>query len=246
MKPRAEIQSTGRPASDLRAEVPADVARPVTVAEFLDRVRVRSPDAGRGRLIFALDATMSRQPTWDEACVLQAEMFSEAASLGGLAIKLVYYRGLGECRASKWVEDAAALARLMGTIECRGGHTQIVRVLEHAQREAMKAPTAALVFVGDAMEERLDDICAAAGELALHRVPVFAFQEGRDRAAGRAFSEIARLTGGAFCRFDLSAAAELRSLLRGAAAYAAGGKAALEDLSRREGGGAAKLLAQLG
>jgi hypothetical protein len=39
-----------------------------------------APDAGgngRGRLIFALDATASREPTWDRASHLQAEMFKE-------------------------------------------------------------------------------------------------------------------------------------------------------------------------
>ena len=65
----------------------------------------------RGRLIFALDATMSRQPTWDSACALQADMFREAASIGGLDIQLVYFRGLSECRASGWVAGADKLGR---------------------------------------------------------------------------------------------------------------------------------------
>src|SRR3984893_6425695 len=73
--------------------------------------QVRSLGAGtergpRGRLIFALDATMSRQPTWDAACRLQADMFREAAAAGGLDVQLVYYRGLRECRASVWVAQA--------------------------------------------------------------------------------------------------------------------------------------------
>lgn len=217
---------------------------PEEVAAFLRRAR-GAPSGGDGRLMFALDATMSRQPTWDRACELQAEMFAEAAQLGGIAIQLVYYRGIGECRASKWVGDAARLAGLMGRIECRGGHTQIARVLRHACTEAMRLRVRALVFVGDAMEERLDDVCAAAGELALVGCPVLAFQEGRDPLAEQAFREVARITGGAWCRFDLSAASELRSLLRAAAAYAAGGRAALEDLGRRDGTAAPLLLAQL-
>jgi len=176
----------------------------------------------RGRLLFALDATMSRQPTWDMACQLQADMFREAATLGSLDIRLVYYRGFNECRASKWISDSAELARLMTRIDCRGGNTQIGRVLSEARREAAGAGVRAMVFVGDAMEENVDDLSAKAGELGMLKVPVFMFQEGHDAEAEQAFREIARLSGGAWCRFDPGAAAQLRELLRAAAAYAAG------------------------
>jgi hypothetical protein len=96
------------------------------------------------------------------------------------------------------------------------------------------------------MEERVDDLCAAAGELGLLGVPVFVFQEGHDAAAEQAFREIARLTRGAYCRFAPGAAHELAELLRAVAAYAAGGLKALSDLSGRRHAGALKLLAQLG
>lgn len=232
------------PASGVAGGAVDTPSTPEEVAAFLRRAR-RAETGGEGRLIFALDATMSRQPTWDRACVLQAEMFAEAAALGGLAVQLVYYRGIGECRASKWVVDGARLAGLMSRIDCRGGHTQIARVLRHARTEALRDRVSALVLVGDAMEERLDDVCAAAGELALAGCRVLAFQEGRDTVAEQGFREIARITGGAWCRFDLSAASELRDLLRAAAAYAAGGRAALEDLGRRHGDAAPLLLGQL-
>ena len=184
-------------------------------------------ESARGRLIFALDATMSRQPTWDLAQALQAKMFQTAASLGGLEVQLVYYRGLNECRASKFVSGGQGLAELMSRIEVRGGETQIRRVLAHARNEAKRAKVGALVFVGDAMEENPDELAGIAGELALQGVKAFMFQEGRDPAARRTFSEIARLTGGAYSAFDAGAAARLEALLRAAAAYAAGGRAAL-------------------
>ena len=163
----------------------------------------RSPSGQRGRLIFALDATMSRQPTWDTACRLQGDMFRETAAIGGLDVQLVYFRGLGECRASRWVSDARQLGALMEKIDCRGGHTQIGKVLAHAKRENEAKKVQALVFVGDAMEEPIDDLCAAAGELGLLGVPAFVFQEGHDAVAEQAFREIARLTRGAYCRFDI-------------------------------------------
>lgn len=216
------------------------------IAAFVTRARAMSPHAAgaRGRLVFALDATMSRQPTWDMACALQADMFREAASLGSLDIRLVYYRGFNECRATEWISDSARLAQLMGKIDCRGGNTQIGKVLSEARREAVASGVRAVVFVGDAMEEGVDDLCAKAGELGMLKVPVFMFQEGHDTTAEHAFREIARLSGGAWCRFDPGAAAQLRELLRAAAAYAAGGREALKRLSASENG-AARLLGQI-
>jgi hypothetical protein len=171
-------------------------------------------------------------------------MFREAQTLGSLDIRLIYYRGLNECRASGWVSDSAQLAKLMNKIDCRGGHTQIGKVLSEARREAVASAVRAVVFVGDAMEEPVDELCAKAGELGLLKVPVFMFQEGHDDVAEQAFREIARLTGGAWCRFDPGAAAQLRELLRAAAAYAAGGREALLRLAKA-GGGAAALIGQM-
>jgi hypothetical protein len=216
------------------------------IAAFVTKAKAMSPFASgsKGRLVFALDATMSRQPAWDMACTLQADMFREAASLGSLDIRLIYYRGFNECRASGWISDSAVLAKLMGKIDCRGGNSQIGKVLSETRREAVASGVRAMVFVGDAMEENVDELCVKAGELGLLKVPVFMFQEGRDASVERAFREIARLTGGAWSRFDPGAAAQLRELLRAAAAYAAGGREALLRLSRHEVG-AANLLGQM-
>jgi hypothetical protein len=172
-------------------------------------------------------------------------MFREAASVGGLAIQLVYYRGVDECRASPWIVEPDRFGTLMARIDCRGGHTQIAKVLAHARRENDNAKVAALAFVGDAMEESLDDLCAGAGALGLRNVVAFMFQEGYDPVCEQAFREVARLTRGAYCRFVPGAAHELAELLRAAAAYAAGGLKALADLQTRHGTGAAKLIGQL-
>src|SRR3954454_24089439 len=247
-KPRSasEVSSAQKGASGPDSLPEAKPSAADDIAAFVAKARAMSPHAAgaRGRLVFALDATMSRQPTWDMACGLQADMFREAESLGSLDIRLVYYRGFNECRASAWISDSARLAKLMSKIDCRGGHTQIEKVLTDVRREAIASSVRAVVFVGDAMEEPIDRLCGKAGELGLLRVPVFMFQEGHDDVAESAFREIARLTGGAWCRFDPGAAAQLRELLRAAAAYAAGGREALLRLSK-DGGGAAKLLGQI-
>jgi hypothetical protein len=230
-----------------RSEPAASSSR-TDIDAFLSKVKALGPATeagGRGRLIFALDATMSRQPLWDTACRLQADMFREAATVGALDVQLIYYRGLSECRASRWVSDARQLGALMEKIDCRGGHTQIGKILAHAKRENEAKKVQALVFVGDAMEEPIDDLCAAAGSLGLLGVPAFVFQEGHDPIAEQAFREIARLSRGVYCRFDPGSAHQLAELLRAVAVYAAGGMKALADLKARHHGGAVKLLEQL-
>lgn len=245
--PRAMSKDANKPpVPGARAET--NPSPRVEIDAFLARARTlpRADAYGRnGRLIFALDATMSRQPTWDTACRLQAEMFREAASVGGLDVQLVYYRGFNECGASAWVSQPEKLAALMTRIGCRGGHTQIRKVLAHARRETAGTKVQALVFIGDAMEESIDDLAAAAGELGMLGVPALMFQEGEDAIAERAFREIARLSHGAYCRFNAGAADVLRELLRAAAVYAAGGVRALSDLSARKHAGARLLLEQL-
>jgi hypothetical protein len=190
--------------------------------------------AGSGRLILSLDATMSRQPTWDLACTLQGEMFDAVGKAGALAVQLVYFRGLGECRSSAFVTDTGSLKRLMTRIECRSGHTQIAKVLSHTLKQTASAKVNALVYIGDAMEENVDDLAEKAGRLGLHGVPVFIFQEGHDSSAEAAFKEIARLTKGAWFRFDRRAAANLAGLLSAVAVFAAGGLKALEARNRPE------------
>lgn len=219
------------------------------IDRFLSELAVRpaTPRQGgrRGRLIFAMDATASREPAWDRACRIQGDMFTAAATVGALEVQLVFYRGYRECKASPWVQDARSLIRKMTAVRCLGGQTQIGRVLGHALKESRRGPVDALVFVGDCLEEDVDAVCARAGELALQKVPVFIFQDGFDPVAERAFRQIARLTRGAYCRFDLGAADQLKDLLAAVAVYAAGGQAALEDVSRRKGGMARLLTSQM-
>lgn len=191
---------------------------------------------GGARLVFALDATMSRQPTWDVATAVQGSMFEAAAGIGGLAVQLCYFRGSGECRSSRWVADPRALADLMATIRCESGPTQIGRVLRHVSEEAGRSPVKALIYVGDAVEEGMDGLCSAAGELGLLGVKCFMFHEGGNPAVRSAFAELARLSGGAALAFDSRAPASLAALLRAVAAYAAGGAAALRRLAASDGG----------
>ena len=214
------------------------------IAAFVEKVgALARPNASRdGRLLFALDATMSRQPTWDLACQLQAEMFRAIPKPSALQVQLLYFRGFGECRASKWVLDGDALARLMSGIECRGGHTQISKVFAHARAEHARRRINAVIYVGDAIEENVDELAEKAGQIGLLGLPMFIFQEGSDSRVEAAFREFARLSKGAYARFDASAPQQLADLLKAVAAYAGGGKELLKLQTSTQ---ARALLAQL-
>lgn len=210
------------------------------VADFLSKVAAAPKPAAaggaKGRLLFALDATASRQPTWDRAARLQAEMFLATRDLGGLAVQLAFYRGFGEFKVSPWLMDSVRLAEMMTTVDCRAGETQIGKVLAHALNETAKGKVDAVVFVGDACEEDVDRLGHLAGQLGLKGVPVFVFHEGDDAVAGYAFRQVAQLSGGAAVRFDGASADALKRLLGAVAVYAAGGRAALEDHAGKAGG----------
>ena len=158
---------------------------------------------GRGRLIFALDATMSRQPTWDLAVKLQSQMFETTETLGGLDVQLVYFRGCHECRASRFVSGGAGLGKVMSRIVVEGGNTQIGRVLTHARDEARRARVGALVFVGDCAGGAHRSALRDRGRTGAARRQGLHVPGGRaTAAAARGFQEIARLTGGAYAAFD--------------------------------------------
>jgi hypothetical protein len=185
-----------------------------------------------GRLIFALDATASREATWDQAMQLQAEMFSSAQALGGLQVQLAYFRGFAEFRASDWLLDSNRLLSLMTSIRCEAGTTKIERLLLHSLKETRQNRVHAVVYIGDCVEESMDILCQRAGELGLLNVPLFMFQEGSDPIAERCFRDMARLSGGAWAPFDHRSAGQLRDLLKAVAIYASGGLKALQDFSR--------------
>ena len=227
------------------AKVPS--RKSAEVDAFLDKVSATPMrKGGRGRLIFAMDATASRQPMWDRASQIQGEMFTETAALGGLEIQLAFYRGFGEFMASPWLRDEKAFLRLMTSVTCMAGETQLGKVLRHTINETKEKKVNALVFVGDCMEEDVDRLGELAGQMGLLGVPAFVFHEGSDPIATFAFKQVAHLSNGAYCSFDKSSAHVLKDLLGAVAVFAAGGRPALEDMARKRGGEVLKIAHQVG
>jgi hypothetical protein len=217
--------------------MPNQVSPVTTTSSRLERFLAKINPV-RGRIIFALDATASRQPTWDVAAKLQREMFEAVSTIGGLDVQLVYYRG-SRCVASRWLADAGTLGGIMAEVTCAAGHTQIGKVLAHVRKENAREKVNALIIVSDACEETPHDLYAEARELG---VPVFMFEEGDDDRVAGIYAEIARITGGAVAKFDSNAAQRLADLLKAAAAFATGG---LKALAAQKTDAATLLLTQM-
>ena len=219
-------------------EIAAFVARSNTVALSA------AAAGGAGRLLFAMDATASREPTWDVALDVQAGMFDVAGS--GLSVQLMFYRGFGELKKTSWLNDAASLRSKMLKVRCLGGRTQIGRVFDYVLKAPADARPNVLVLVGDCVEEDIDRLCDQAGRLGLMGVKGFFFHEGHDPTAALGFKHFARLSGGAAHPFDVGSPALLRTLLAAAARYATGGEAGLRHLAVQGGEPVLRLTQQLG
>jgi hypothetical protein len=216
-----------------KAKAKALVSSRDDVQNFLQKVAKMPVSHGGARLVFALDATASRQATWDTASQLQTEMFISAQSLGGLQVQLCYFRGFGEFYSSSWQSSPDALLNKMTGITCQAGATQLQRLLRHVITENDRNKIKCVVYIGDAMEENIDILAQLAGKLGLLNIRLFMFQERGDPIARQAYLEMCRLSGGAYCQFDAASADQLQDLLKAVAIYAAGGLKALADFSKK-------------
>jgi hypothetical protein len=199
----------------------------------------------KGRLIFAMDATASREHCWDMASQQHAAMFTEADKVSALSVQLCYYRGMGEFTALPWTRGADEIKQALLSVRCLAGQTQIAKVLAHALSETGTKKVNALVFVGDCVEENPDSLGALAGQLGILNLPLFIFQEGNNPKVGSIFSQLATLSGGAHCQFDQGSARQLGQLLAAVAVYATGGKSALKSNLLSENASVRRLLQQL-
>ncbi|MEG3617620.1 VWA domain-containing protein [Magnetovibrio sp. PR-2] len=221
--------------------LPANRSSASTVDAFLNAAGkapapFQNAKGGGGRLLFAMDATASREPSWDMAARIQNNMFDATQGIGGLQVQLAFFRGFEEFRVSKWLSDASEIHRLMSSVYCLAGRTQIDKVFKHARNEAGRAGVRAVIYVGDSFEENVDAVGQVAGELGILGVPAFVFHEGHDPTAARAFKQFAKLSGGAYVQFDAASPDILKKLLSAVAVFAAGGRSALDDYAQIQGG----------
>lgn len=197
-----------------------------------------------GRIIFAMDATGSRSHAWEAVSRIHRDMFSAIDTLGELEIKLIYFRGASECRASPWLKDQPTLLRLLGKVACEPGETQIERVLNHVSAENDKSPVHAVIFIGDSCEEPFSGIETKSEILGAKKVPLFVFHDtsgkgnllyGRNPETEKLFRHMAKSSNGAYMMLDTSSSKILSNVLQAVAIFATGGRRALEDYSKKKG-----------
>jgi hypothetical protein len=231
----------------MTAKIPDKKSNAQDIQTFIGRVNNTPLITGtdKGRLIFAMDATASREHCWDMASHQHAAMFSEADKVSALSVQLCYYRGFGEFKALPWTRSADEIKQALLSVHCLSGKTQIAKVLSHALSETHASKVNALVFVGDCVEENPASLEALAGQLGILNLPLFIFQEGKDANVGSIFSQLATLSGGAHCQFDQGSAKQLGLLLAAVAVYATGGKSALNSNLLSEDASVQRLLQQL-
>jgi len=181
----------------------------------LGQANARHPAQRGGRLIFGLDLTSSRKESLQQARIATAAMFDTIKAVGSVAVKLIYYRGKDECRASKWHDDPRVLSESMRQLSCEAGATQIARLLHLALAE--KEKIAGVVFVGDQCEDDPDELRALAQTFGQRSIPLFVFHEcsdwdQRSLAAKPVFKEMAAASGGVYCEFKPDSGAVLREI----------------------------------
>jgi hypothetical protein len=110
---------------------------------------------------------------------------------------------MGDFTALPWTRGADDIKQALLSVLCLAGQTQIAKVLTHALSETRTSKVNALVFVGDCVEENPDSLGALAGQLGILNLPLFAFQEGENPKVGSIFSQLATLSGGAHCQFEV-------------------------------------------
>jgi hypothetical protein len=234
-------------AKDAASRLKRDLMRDALGRMFGEEVEKTVP--GTPRVILAL-ANHAQTAGWDRAKVLQREMFQAAAG-SGLAMKFAFYgadnaAGVGRCRiTTRWITDAGDMAGVMDRAECNCGcYVNIRDVLGQAVKEAEDRPLRAVIIVGDAFHDDPDDLDEAAicaNQLRRAGTRVFLMQLGDDLITTRRLQYLARISGGAYFRFDpRTQERQFSEMLKAVSAYAAGG----EEAVKMTGGQAATLLLQ--
>ena len=146
------------------------------VDAFLRRGRgdARTGQAGGDRAPYVLRWTRRRAGSrpGDRACQIQGgDVRRHGPRSAGSPSSWSITAASASARRASGCRDSRALVRVMTAVRCLGGHTQIRKVLRHALDETQVQKVHALVFVGDSMEENVDELCAIAGELGLRGVP---------------------------------------------------------------------------
>lgn len=199
------------------------------IGRALERLAAKQAQARTVRIGLIVDATGSRQASWEDAQRVQGRMLESLGRTGRVLLRLIYFGG-GELTACAWSSDHAALSAHMAAVRCRKGHTQILDGLRRFLREGEEAES--IILVGDAFEEDAGSAELLAALLRDSGAKIFAFLEGDDAHAARIFRKLAEATGGRFAR--LGAELPLGALCEGVVLLTAHGREGLRRLKHEK------------
>jgi hypothetical protein len=197
----------------------------------------------RPRLIFAVDATASREPAWTAA--RQVTDVLVKALPGALDVALAVHGGSRVHTFTAFTSDARTLRDRAAGVSCVAGMTRLLPILS----TSLKHPAVRVViYIGDLFEENLIRGRQVADAMGAQGTRLIVLHDTADPAARRdaeVFWDLAKRTGGCVLPFDGAASGRLRDILSAVAVYAVGGEKLLRA-RRHELPGAVALLENLG
>lgn len=219
--------STGKKSKALDRIRAATPARPL--AEGLRRADLLTAAIApqlRPRLVFAFDATASREPAWDTAREVTDALFT--ALPGELDVALAVHGGGQVHTFTDFSPDVHLFRDQAASVRCQAGSTALVSLMEKVR---MHAGVKVLLYIGDCFEEVPSAALEQADALRLRGVRTILFHDAStgDPTARAVFEEIARRTGGVCLDFHDSNPADLRDILEAVAVLAYGGIKLLEQ-----------------
>ena len=228
------------------ATTAVSATRPATVA-LRSALSHAEPPAetgtpGRPRLIFAVDATASREPAW--AAARQVTDALVKALPGALDVALAVHGGSRVHTFTAFTNNANTLRDRAAGVACRGGTTRLLPILA----ASLKHPAVrVVVYIGDVFEESVIQGQRLADAMGAQGTKLIVLHDTADPGARRdaeVFWDLAKRTGGCVLPFDASASGRLRDLLSAVAVYAVGGEKLLRE-RRHDMPGAVALLEHL-
>ena len=197
-----------------------------------------SPVKGESSTIFLFDATGSMKRFWSETREIMSEMVNRITKVGNVKLKCVAYRDYCDAdrlfEQSGWHSEATPLIDFISRIVCNGGGDDpeaVEDALELAYKEKEKVTR--VVLIGDAPPHSLNAAREQAKMLGKQGKPVFAFLVGGAHDAGNAFSQIAKVSNGAYGR--LSNYKDLLDMMSVAIVHDIGGSGEVEKYIKKYG-----------
>ena len=181
----------------------------------------------RPRLVFAVDATASREPAW--AAARQVTDALVKALPGELDVALAVHGGSRVHTFTAFTSDASTLRDRAAGVACHAGMTRLLPILATSLKQQS---VRVVIYIGDVFEESLPQGRQLADAMGGRGTKLIVLHDTADPGARRdaeVFWDLAKRTGGCVLPFDAGASGKLRDILSAVAVYAVGGEKLLRE-----------------